>query len=379
MALKWKADLKSRPDDMVNSVAISDDAGRLVAGTYYHNYSRVPGPSPVGTYRVSCFDANGGLVWMDSYASCFEGVYSVAISGDGKVAAAGGWLANDLGPKADQGLLCAYDAALGTRLLDYRQIPDRVSSVALSADGSVLAAAADKLYVFWRAGQSFSTRPAAIPLDPKEPMTGVAVHPSGAWLVACDLAGHVCLAELGNQAIAATHTWTAPQTTHFHAVAISRDAESFAAGGSKAVYYFTKNSMMANPPAPLTKPFKAKGSVRWVSISGDGARIAAVANDGQKGLLMAFSNSTGKLKLAWQKGLRYKPNGVSMDAAVTYIAAADGYDSDQVGGTFYLYDSNGHQRWQEKTTKMNWPAVISANGAGVAGGSDDGFLYAFQP
>src|SRR5439155_24191487 len=101
-----------------------------------------------------------------------QGVFAVAISGNGKVAAAGGILKDSGNRPPFQGLLRAYNADNGQLQLDYQGLvgpqpaplgtgaaaparPDtgraqRVGWVSLSADGGVLAAAADKIYVFVR-------------------------------------------------------------------------------------------------------------------------------------------------------------------------------------------------------------------------------------
>src|SRR6266568_956625 len=74
---------------MVNSVAISDNAKRIVGCYYYFPYPGTVISDTNGTFCAYCADADGNRLWSDQYEGC-QGVFGVAISGDGKVAAAGG-------------------------------------------------------------------------------------------------------------------------------------------------------------------------------------------------------------------------------------------------------------------------------------------------
>ena len=72
------------------------------------------------------------------------------------------------------------------------------------------------------------------------------------------------------------------------------------------------------------------------------------------------------------------PNSTSVDGAGQYVTVADGYP---VGtpSAFYLFDAAaGDQIAQWPTSNMNWPMVISKNGAAIVGGGDDGLLYYFS-
>src|SRR5262245_33958131 len=126
---------------LVNQVAISDDGKRVVACYYYYPYVGTTIKDTHGAFCTFCCDSDGNRLWRDQYFGC-QGVFAVAISGDGEVAAAGGLLTDT--PQF-QGLLRAYDAKTGDNLLDYKDIvaggppaptdtgrPQRVSCVALS-------------------------------------------------------------------------------------------------------------------------------------------------------------------------------------------------------------------------------------------------------
>ena len=374
----WTHDLTIRPDDMVNSVAISDDAGRVAAATWYHNYSRMPGPSPFGSYAVYLLDKDGNELWHDRIDNCYQGFYSVAISGTGNVAAAGGWLDDPPGPER-VGLVRAYNAADSTKLFsEDPSFPDRVNSVALSADGKVLAAGADRLYIFLAESDGTFANPALVASPPTNPVNSVAVHPTGTWVVSCDQAGNVCLSTIASGAIQQTFVFNDPGI-HFHSMAVARSSDFFAAGGSDFVYLFSKNSMMQSAPGPVAPRQQTSGSVRSVAISDNGGFITGVSNNQTTGLITAFGREMGALIKAWEKPLNFKPNGTSVDSTGKFVAAADGFDADQPGGTFYLFDSFGKKIGDLGTTKMNWPIAVSADGTGVAAGSDEGKVYFFVP
>jgi len=110
-----------------------------------------------------------------------DGTFGVAISGDGNIAAAGGW------HDQDQALLRVYDATTGTSLLGYTEIQHRVSCVSLSDDGNVLAAAADDVYLFVKTGTVFPATPLKMGIADAAHnfVSSVAVHPGGDWLAAC--------------------------------------------------------------------------------------------------------------------------------------------------------------------------------------------------
>lgn len=403
---------------LVNSVAISDDGSRVIAGTFYYPYygtTEKETKGCFGTYAVE--RATGKRLWADEYSGS-QGVFAVAISGDGLVAAAGG-LRTD-----QEGLLRAYDACNGHRLLDYRGITSpapgntrrlRVSWVSLSADGKVLGAVADKVYVFVRTGPTFPDEPTAVitfadAFNENSLPTAVAIHSSGNWLAACDKTGNVCLATIAHgQVQPACWRWCAPQVPFDRTkpggpagpvillcVATARNAEYFVTGGNDYVYYFSLAEMMKTqqpiavfdtwdkvpPPTPADgKPATSTAqNVRWVAISGDGRVVATVVNryrdGGRNGSLLALRHNGSSIALAWERLLARNPNSVSIATDGTYVVASDGYPFG-TPGAFYGFGGDGSGRWTHDTDNMNWPIVLSDSGQGIAGGGDDGMVYIF--
>jgi hypothetical protein len=126
---KWYKNLS--PSFWVNSVGISNNAGRVVAATFFHDYSKPgSGPNKEGAFGTYCYDANGNQLWRDRFQG-MDGVFGVAISGDRKIAAAGGWY------NQNQALLRAYDASDGTSLIPAGE-PTVIQIQYVSPDGSVV-------------------------------------------------------------------------------------------------------------------------------------------------------------------------------------------------------------------------------------------------
>jgi len=387
----------------VNSVAISDDGSRVVAGTFYHDYSqglsaspsapdaRAPGQhpeapppapsgiSPNGIFGIYCYDGSGNLLWSDP-EEMFEGVYWVAISGNGAVAAAAGWYSDSPNStSAVQGLLKIYDAVNGAVLLNYTAIMARVNAVALSEDGSVaVAIAGSTIYVFSQQNGVYNPTPATVVLPSGTPQA-IAVNPSGQWLAACDNQGRVYLILNSGQTLS-TYQWQIPGSDPptIHSVAIAGGSNYFVAGATNGnVYVFDLASMMSSPAAPVAHlTVSANVSIRWVACSGNAGLITAVYNFQSAGMLAALSFDGQNLTNLWQAKLNQMPNSTSVDALGQYVTAADGYEG---AGDFYLFTgASGQSMGYFQTSAMCWPMFLSADGSAVAAGSDDGSVYYFS-
>jgi WD40 repeat protein len=372
----------------VNSVAISDDGTRVVAGTFYHDYSQGPsaspapdlrakepppassGISPNGDFGIYCYDGSGNSLWSD-VEEMFEGAYWVALSGNGLIAAAAGWYSD--GPPA-QGLLKIYDATNGTVLLNYTGITTRVSAVALSSDGSVaVAMAGNTVYVFSQQNGVYSPTPAMIPLQ-STTAEAIAIHPDGQWLAACDSGGYVYLIVPGQPV--AVYNWQIPSQTTIHSVAIAGEANYFVAGADDGnVYVFETTSMIQNPGPVAQYTVSANAIIRWVACSADASLITVVFNLTPAGAVAALGFNGQNVKSLWQQNLAQMPNSTSIDALGQYVTAADGYNGP---GDFYLFAAaTGTPLGSFGTPDMCWPMFVSTDGSSIAAGSDDGTLYYF--
>jgi WD40 repeat protein len=367
-------------DYMVNSVAISDDGSRIIAGTYYYPFDGTQRMQTDGTFGVYCYDKKGDRQWADEFDGD-EGVYSVAISNDGKVAAAGGLRQGGKYGRSSPtlGLLRAYDAAKGKTLLDFKdpQFNTIVNSVAISKHGTVLGAGTKTtLYVFSAAGGSFPSAP-AVPFGVTQSVDSIAVAPDGNWFAACGKNGCVYSGDVQSGSVNNPVLWTETSHTHFVSVAIPASGDNFAVAGGNVVYLFNRKSARTGYIAQYKLPASSGTSIRFVSMSSDGKLAIAAANHGTAGVLFALTVGTHGFTPAWSFPTTHNPNSTTTDKASHYFTLADGYPDD-VPGSFCLYAKTG-KIWQCSTPKMNWPMVISADGQSIAGGGDDNTLYFFVP
>jgi len=407
--------------EWVNSVAISADSQRLVGGTFKYDYA--DGARLREHLGIFCYDGQGTELWQD-YGDYWGGVFSVAISADGSVAAAGGWRDRTHGLlrayRADPGNMGKTGKALKRMIpLDCQTITSRVSAVSLSADAKILAAAAERVYVFRRGAGGYTEVPGHPGLVLGSGVNAVAVHPSGKWLVASSKRGAVLCAELNAQGeIGKTHTWQAMATAvnrtlpnsalapvNLNCIAIAGDSDRFAAGGADFVFVYSRREMLnlaawdgksPAPPFPQQldtwngdSPISQKrggcaDNVRWLSLSADGKRLAVIVNRRLSGdkrgmvLFYEFAPANRTWKLAWEHRLPHFPNCVSMDPKGTRIAVAYGFPEKSPGG-FCMLDAKGDEQWSYATDDMNWPIAFSGNGKAIAAGGDDGNLYYFKP
>jgi WD40 repeat protein len=398
----------------VNSVATSKDGKRVVAGTFIHDYDQKTAtflPNIRSRFGVYLFDdvPNESTTdrvepkWHDEFDG-WDGVYGVAISADGKIVAASGWL--DRTDDTGQGLLRAYDVdeSISTGaakvLLDFKEIKTRVTWVSLSADGRVLAAVADDVYIFIREGKAF--RPVPMKLEVAEIartyVSGIAVDTSGNWVAACDHTGHVHVAKIKDGEIEDQVTWTAPKEYPFLSVAIASSVGKFVVGGGNLLFLFDLDGLMAarasyiplqfdtaaNEPegtVPPDKPDKLQENVRWVATSTDAAVITVVVNRLKgKALTGKLFALKADLTLRWLPvEIDNTPNSTRVDAAGLFVAIADGFFTSKPA-KFHLYNaSDGEKRWESDTHSMNWPIVINSDGNAIVAGSDDGTVYYFNP
>lgn len=366
-------------DYMVNSAVISDDGSCVVGGTYYYPYSGTKRTHTDGTFGVYCYTSGGHRLWADEFEGD-EGVYAVALSGDGHIAVAGGLFTGGLySTRADQGLLRVYDVTTGNRLLDYvaPQFTKRVNCVSISGDGAVLSAAMKtSLGIFLRNQQTYSPRPLT-PFATTKTIESVAVHPGGGWFAGCGEDGNVYVANIKNQTVDQPVLWTEPEHTHFITAAVSKGTDYFVVGGAGVVYLFDRSAMGHGPIAQYSLPQGGPKSIRSVWISKDGMLVTAVANQGPAGMLLGLAAKGKNLTLAWQWPTVHNPNSTTMDDSASYITVAEGYPDDKPG-SFSLFNAGG-KLWEHATAKMSWPMMISANGKGIVAGSDDNILYYFAP
>lgn len=368
--LAWKVKPLPKAKQYVNSVAISADGSKVIAGTYFFDYSRtghsLTGQKPF-TVGVFAYNQTKTLLWKDEFPVS-EGVYWVAVSRDGAWAASGGLELHG------QGFISAYNAANGNKAIDYK-VPARTNMVALSNNGSYLVAGADKLYIFTRNGASWNAVPQIIPcIQLNDSVISVGISGDGMWIVAGTLKGTVMLIKNTGGIPGAPISWQLPGGS-VHWIAMAADGSAFVAGGSGSkVYNFSVPAFQVTPVPAWAGTLTGCNSCRSVAISDDGSLVSAVANKGTAGMTFLFG-SAGVLK--WSQPTLQSPNSTSIDSAGKFVTVADGFP-DGTPGSFQLFDSTGTSIWNYPTNNMSWPMQISANATGIAAGSDNSYIYYFS-
>lgn len=371
MRPSWKSTPISKPQEYVNSVAISADGSTVVAGTYFFPYtagakhsSTDVAPITVGTFA---WNAHGKLLWQDKFQAT-EGIYWVSLSRDGKWAASGGLAA------PAQGFIYIYPVASGNRSLVYNP-KARVNMVAFSSNASYLVAGADATYLFSRSGSTWG-QPQILPCASGDTATAVAVSADGQWIAIGTYLGSVILVQNKLGAFGTSSSWQLHNGT-IHWVAISADGSAFAAAGSDSqVHYFKTSSFPGTKQPAWGAVLSGCASCRSVALSDDGSLVSAVGNAGSAGKVFLFSDQGASGKQLWQNATKRNPNSTSMDSAGKYVTAADGYP-DKTPGDFYLFGANGNALGSFQTNNMSWPMQISANAAAIAAGSDNSNIYYF--
>jgi hypothetical protein len=377
---------RPHPGYFINSVAISADGSRVVAGTFYHDYSASADASlarradaGIASGRQSTF---GTYVWdsagselMAKTFDGWQGVYWVDLSADGATAASSGWMSND--PYA--GFIAAYDVDTAGELLMY-QPKKRGNMVRLNADGTVLVAGADSGYLFVRApGASFSSTPTVIALsDPSDQVLVATVDASGGTGLIASYHGEVIVFTQSGGLISALQRWQLPNSAYLHAGALAADASYAYVGANTGILYALRVAdFLSDGSIAWTTPLPGGATTIYgVATSADGSIVGVGGNLESGGIVAVYGNKYDNAALLWQSTTPEAPNGLSMDASGTYLGAADGHSS---GGDFTLWQPLVNQMlWTYSTSEMCWPIAIAANASYVAAGSDDGKVYLFE-
>lgn len=398
-APQWTASPNS--NYFINSVAVSADGSRVVGGTYFHVYApKEPRPTPPsaapapatpsenGTFGTYCYNAQGTLLWSNTYEG-WQGIYWVAISADGSRAAGGGLYAQS----PQSGVVRAFDASNGTVLLDYRTL-QRVNQVALSADGQWLVSAAESAVLFRfdaSTGQYVKTGEFTPPGGTQSFPNGVVsvgLSADGNTIVFADYAGHLGVLANEGGLLAVKQQWSLP-SSFCHMVDLSPDGQWFAAGGAEGCFYLCQTSRFVTEGTPTYNyQTGVKGSVYGVAVEDDGSGFAGVVNVGDAGAVYFVQRVNDSVMLECKFDTKRNPNSAAFNTANRLLAVADGHP-DGTPGNFYLYQNVGRSllpppapaglRWEFQSGNMSWPITISAQGNAIVAGSDDSNIYYFTP
>ncbi|MEZ5484522.1 MAG: WD40 repeat domain-containing protein [Lysobacteraceae bacterium] len=387
------------PGHFINSVACSADGTQVIAGTFLHTYpksdssattfakrrGKVADADPSATtdsFHTYCWDYEGNLRWSVE-SSSYEGVYWVAMSGNGAVAASGGWYSQS----PLNGYVAAYDASNGAPLMPTYLTDSRVNQVALSNDGKLLAAASNKLHLFINTGSGFPNTPWEWTPPPVSGddvnVIACGVSADGQYVCAGTSSGKVILFRIANGVVTQTSPmWPATDDTGsiVHSLAMATNGAGFAAGMSAGQFgYFDCADFISSGNIKWSDTLPGVGAVYGVGIAGDASVVSVVGNTGDTGTVAAYANTASGGTKQWQQNLPANPNETSIDGRGLWVATADGHP-DGTPGHFTLFNAgSGDQVWQFTTGNMSWPIQLSENGRVCVAGSDDGSVYFFAP
>ncbi len=381
----------------INSVAVSAAGDRVIGGTFYKHYNasasrRSPGndsppPSDTGQYGAYCYDASGRQLWADEFTG-WQGVYWVAMSGDGSRAAAGGLMQE----AAPRGFVRAYDATTGLRLL-HHPTNDRVNQVALSGDGAWLLSAAESLLLFRGPAQPGAgfTLAAEFKSPNGTGFVSASISEDGGTIVYTDFGGGIGVLTNVNGTFQSVARWSLPGQgvgDFSHMISLTPDGRCFAAGGYEGEFYFFNTAQFIATQQPtIAHQTAAKGPVYGVAVAPDGSRFAGVVNVGEAGEAHLLRVTPTGAQVEQTDSLLANPNCASLviRGGELLYAIAVGHSETSAGYYYFLRGPANkpgviaRRQWVFPTGKMSWPVVISAQGNAVVGGSDDSHLYYFTP
>ena len=402
----WKQPPTPAQNKDINSVAISGNGSRVIAGTFFL-HQLAGGPV---TEEVACYirDASGnptpnGDHLFNATAPALNGrswtrggIQSVAISRDGTWAACGGGMTEPNATPPDAGFIYTYDVAAGTRVPIFINNFE-VQAVALSNDGKYLVAGADRVYVYQRNGTTWTE----LPLPSPDPIGGkvrrVAISGDGKWIVVSVEGGTVGLIRNQGGTLKASGTWKAPNPYWVLGVAVADGGAAFSAAvGNGRLYYFSTSDVVENTPGKLTfseswnRKIPTCSSCRWAAMSDDGSLVATIGgvdkqHDPTRPGIVALYRHNGAQPPTdvWPGNIKTLdgPNSVAIDSTGTYVTAADGTPSQARGGFYLFHGATGAPQWvppgNYPTTYMNYHMALSADGKAAVGGSNNGHFYYF--
>ncbi|MBV1787864.1 hypothetical protein KQ940_07320 [Marinobacterium sp. D7] len=393
----------------INSTAINGDGSIVVYGTSSEFDS--------GNFTFYACNAEGQNIFAVpiSKQSCYQGVFWVAVSEQGGIAAAGGETSKS-GP--NNGFLQAYAVTTGAPCLLNETLPGRVNQVSLSADGTYLLATFTEYLDNIESGvlQLYQ-------LDNEKTAYQLTDHFSlaGYGFNSCEISTN------GTRAAVSAIAYTDDDKTDGKVIAFNvdngklyRQSDAALSAGSMRVavvadgsYWgaslhdgscalFTDSSTTPDSPLWTYQPPDLDLSLAYgfdITKTAAGKVILAVGVNLAENGNASSQDPLGRLylvesvktsaheapELLMIADIEYSPNpGVSLDTDANYVTATDGKpadehsggNTDESPGNFYLFDIPAKaQLWQYPTKIMNWPMMISANGAAIIGGSDTGELF----
>ena len=391
----------------VNSTAISNDGTQLITGTSAEYASS----DQFAIYSYSTDGTSANLQWSDSLGTnVTQGVFWVAISGDGSQGAAGGEYAKGSG----NGFLRTYTIASGVSSKQEFSMSGRVNEVEINEDGSsVVCVEENNVHLFSLSSGSYSQKTVNCP---NTYMRSCGISDSGSWIVAggeyssydeseSSSSGLFFVFENEGGSLAQKGTYTT--SSAILRVVISRDGQ-FAAVSTESgevlcfslanlaptltpLWTYTPSDVSIGISYALAICHNSNGDL-YVGVGGNHTSSEQDSDSpgyGYSYMLQSTydqGSSSYYANRLWIYQLQYCPNpAMNMDAEGKFVTSADGQpifsesdnsDTSETPGNFYLFDTqSGVLQWQYHTSLMNWAMAISADGNAIFAGSDDGSVY----
>ncbi len=393
----------------INSVAISHDGSRCAFGSSFERGS--------GEFYTYLFDGSGNQLWKKTISSgtAYQGVFWVALSGNGQYVASGGETSDSKGLNTKPGYLQAFAADSGDELLNIN-LYSRVNQVSLSDDGQYLAVCYGhtiEIYQLNTAGTAyysiFKEQSATYSIN------SCVISSNGSTVVASGIhysddnqqvkasqdatstTGQIFSYTISNENVQPIGTCDLP--TGCMRVAVVDNGQIWAASlhdGSCVLVHSLKPTELAwqckpdNPDLSLAYAVDITRTEMGDVFVACGANLNSKINGGflylVKSVRMVYEDEAYpapyfKGIIQWSTDIKFGVNpGVSLDKNAQYVTATDGKPDGQTvkesAGSFYLFEAaDGHQIWRHDTTMMNWPMALAQDGSSVIGGSDNGSVY----
>lgn len=400
----------------INSVAINDDGSRCAFGSSFERGS--------GDFYTYLFDGDGNQIWQKPIANStsYQGVFWVAVSGDGHYFASGGETSNSEDTSNSQpGYLQAFAANTGNELLNIN-LYARVNQVSLSEDGQYLAACYGHTVEIFQLDQtgsqynsifkdnliSFGINSCVISRDGTAVIASC-IHYTDDDSDATDMqqtsnenttvtTGQIISYTINGSNV--SKTGVCSLDTGCMRVAVTDSGQFYAASlhdGSCVMLHAENPNKIEwqckpdNPELSLAYAVDITQTDEGDVFVACGANLDSKINGGYLYLVkserMVYDSQGAYPKpyfsgvIQWSTTIQYGVNpGVSLDKNATHVTATDGKPDGQTvkesAGSFYLFSTDtGALVWKHDTSMMNWPMMLARDGKSVIGGSDDGSVY----
>lgn len=418
MTLSWTYP-PSSPGLWFNTTDASQDGAVLVGGTFQFDTT--------ANFGFYVLNQAGQVLQSDTWDSAYEGVFWVKLNQLGTIAVGGGWLTSTY-----TGQLRALSVSDGSVLLT-QSTGSRVNTIAMSADGTIMAAGCGATY----GGSSQQIYLYALKDNAYQALTGLAsannsvqslaMATDGTWLVAGfypnGSAPALILYQVTATGLVQSQIWSIPASSalaepneadirgfakehlaalanrnvrvesssggaYVKSVAMSADGSKFAAAisGTNGIYYFDRDTFIQSGAPQWQYVQPDIGTSSCVGLSADGTFLVGLSNGSAPLVGYAYRvNDCGSSgNLTWSKIVEYWPNPSNHilgggDALMSFGTGEPNKDNTLTPGHYYVLDANsGAGLGEFDTTAMNWPFQLSGDGGFAIGGSDDGYLYGFS-